>query len=101
MWETVGVIDASMGTGVDADAGTPSQVADGGRQHRYVDRFRVRLPPGKKTRMVLRVGVDEEMKDLDVSVKGKVIGTVAADDSGVWCETSVDIPAGPPKARPR
>jgi hypothetical protein len=72
--------------------GESPAVADGGRLRRVTDRFRVRLPAGKRARLVMRVSAEAPLK-LRVSAGGHAAGEVPVDGSPGWVERGIDLPA--------
>lgn len=66
-------------------------VADGGRLHRAIDRFRMKLPRGPST-LILRAAGESDVT-LSISIGGHEVG-VAALPVGTWVERSVDLPPG-------
>jgi len=65
-------------------------VTDGGRMHRSLDRFTVRLPQQGPVQMVMRISADE-LVDLSVAVEGREAATVTV-NPGSWAEPVVELP---------
>jgi hypothetical protein len=92
VYEIVSSAELGPSEGEAGEENVPREIADGGRQKRTLDRFRVQLPAMRKPRMVLRVGADEDV-DLEVAIGGNVVGSVVPNASEPWSELTLDLPA--------
>ena len=69
------------------------EVADGGRLRRTRDRFRVKLPAGRRARLGMRVSAEAPL-DLVVTAGGREAGAVPLEGGAGWVEVWIDLPAG-------